>query len=314
MPTTATGVAFPLAVFLLLTSLLPWRKLADFVACRWPASDQWLLAHSGVPTCSWPAAGIDGLADAGQPRRLRGPSLPSAAWRAHQRWPSTDYLTSAFLPLQGVWRRPLPSAHASSTAEDRTFVYFAERGESGGRFGMRAPARAPPDTARVVEYEQLSVGTFLSAANSSDALLYCSHELSALGEAAVGDVEPLAPLELRTRSASSEDDQQRLTTRGIVWLGAGRPVTHAHYDTSHNVFVQVVGRKLFTLWPPSSLGALNIYPTRHSMHRQSSWADPPADAPADRLEVLLEAGDALYLPPFYAHHVAARCPSDVDVI
>ena len=84
-------------------------------------------------------------------------------------------------------------------------------------------------------------------------------------------------------------------------------VTHAHYDTSHNLFVQVTGRKHFTLWPPAAHAPLRLYPTRHSLHRQSALSEPPraAAAAAGRRSVVLDEGDALYLPPFYFHQVEA---------
>ena len=266
-----------------------------------------------VPTCAWPAGGMLDLAKAARPRRLRGESLPSAAWLAHQRWHSADYLAAVMHPLSGVWQRPAPMAATQQSAGSRSFVYFAERGEAGGNFGMRAPPHAPPESSRVTEHESLRYADFVSAADRG-ALLYCSHDLAALGEAAVADVHPLAPFDLRSSiGGGSTREERHQPTRGIVWLGAGRAVTHAHYDTSHNMFVQIVGQKLFTLWPPAAHDNLHIFPSRHSMHRQSSWNDPPATARELSVEVLLEPGDALYLPPFYAHHVAALSNLSISV-
>ena len=254
-----------------------------------------------VPRTAWSARGLAGLASSCLPTVLqRSDKLPSTQWRALTRWHSEQYLSETFAPLHSVWERQI-SRSDSDHADDRTFVYFAENGERGGAsYGMRAPPHAPAETASVIEHTKMPMKMFMARAHRG-ALLYCSHDLAALGEAAKADAWPLWPFDLRV-----PEDGNYATTQGIVWLGAGRPITHAHYDTSHNVFVQLVGRKHFTLWSPESLrSSLRLFPSRHSMHRQSMLRDPVHDATSDTLEVTLEEGEALYLPPFYAHHVRA---------
>ena len=162
--------------------------------------------------------------------------------------------------------------------------------------------RAPPTTSSIppTAKRTFDVSDFLAAARNGTTLLYCSLDLASLGESAVADVAPLSAFDLRA--------ERPTPTRGVVWLGGGRPVTHAHYDTAHNLFVQILGRKRFHLWPPTN--SLPCYPSRHSLHRQSSLANPLATR---HLEVILEEGDALYLPPFYTHHVEALTNLSVSV-
>jgi hypothetical protein len=201
---------------------VPWQALAMWLTCQWPMIE----LTAGVPTCGWPAGGMASLAEADTPQRLRGDTLPSAAWHAHRRWHSASYVGRTFGLLRRVWQRPAQADE--STASSRSFVYFAERGEAGGAFGMRAPLDAPPSSSLVTEHD-MSAATFVSAAVAADRLLYCSHDLSALGSASSADVHPLAAFDLR-----SVEHQQLKPTRGIVWLGTGRPITHAHYDTAHS--------------------------------------------------------------------------------
>ena len=260
----------------------------------------------------WPSDGIVGLAQRSRPVLLRGDTLPSYAWAAHRLWQDLNYLESllARSPLHGVWQRPLAAAAADRQASERSFVYFSHR---GGSFGMRAPLDASRATAAVAEHELLSFSDFRRHA-ATGALLYCSHELDALGAMVLADAQPLELFNLARANASLVDESSGYATRSAVkrtdallWIGAGRPVTHAHYDTSHNVFVQVVGRKHFVLWPPSSLtSTLTLYPSRHSLHRQSSLRAPAEEAAAEvALRVTLGPGDALYVPPYWAHHVSA---------
>ena len=171
--------------------------------------------------------------------------------------------------------------------------------------------RAPPDAAMNDVWKHAGPAGVESFLAGGERVLYCSHDLAALGDTAYGDASPLEPFDLGRSTGGS--DATTAATDGIVWLGGGRPVTHAHYDTSHNVFVQVVGRKRFALWPPAALtSALRLYPTRHSLHRQSSLSHPTRLS-AVALEVTLDEGEALYLPPFYAHHVTALSNLSISV-
>ena len=264
------------------------------VSARWPPyCPTWLHTvcsphlNPGVHLASWPSNGLAGLAARRQPARVRANDgrLPSTQWRAMTRWHSTAYLESSFRPLQAVWQREVAGSEVHERPEDeqRAFVYFAEGGEHGSVFGMRAPPSSSR-LRRVQKHDVMHMADFIAAADRGE-LLYCSLSAVSLGAAAEADLRPLAAFNLATQHNASDATDQ--PTEAIVWLGAGRAVTHAHYDTSHNAFIQVVGRKRFTLWPPSALrGELALYPTRHSLHRQSSL-----DAP--RLQVASTARQTL---------------------
>ena len=131
----------------------------------------------------WPSDGLRGLAARAQPVKLRGSTLPSSVWRAHNRWHDGDYLERTFEPLHGVWERPPPAAADAKRPSDRSFMYFAHR---GANFGLRAPLDAPPASSVVVEHERMAYASFRRRA-AEGALLYCSHELDVLGAAALAD-------------------------------------------------------------------------------------------------------------------------------
>jgi len=121
-----------------------------------------------------------------------------------------------------------------------------------------------------------------------------------------------------------------------VWLGGVGSATQAHYDVMHNVFVQAHGFKRFRLWPPSAHVAMAVFPDAHPRARKSrldfeaidkveitsadgvanpslevlqeddrlevsTTALPPLLPPS--LDIVLGPGQALYIPPFWFHHV-----------
>jgi hypothetical protein len=107
-----------------------------------------------------------------------------------------------------------------------------------------------------------------------------------------------------------------LVSQGVpprIWIGNNITVA-AHYDLSDNIACVVGGRRRFTLFPPEQLANLYVGPLDFTP------AGPPVsmvslDEPdleryprfADALAVAqtadLEAGDAIYIPYFWWHHV-----------
>eukprot|EP00118_Oscarella_pearsei_P018438 m.188926 g.188926 ORF g.188926 m.188926 type:complete len:289 (+) comp39398_c0_seq3:781-1647(+) len=95
-----------------------------------------------------------------------------------------------------------------------------------------------------------------------------------------------------------------------VWMGQPGVIAHCHYDGYHNFYTQLFGRKRFTLFRPLQWRHLYPYPYLHPSHAQCqvNLSDPnmeqfPAVENAESVEVILEPGDLLYLPPLWFHHV-----------
>ncbi|KAI9103303.1 jmjC domain-containing protein 7 [Phlyctochytrium arcticum] len=119
------------------------------------------------------------------------------------------------------------------------------------------------------------------------------------------------------------------------WLGNGKSVTSLHKDHYENLYLVVAGQKTFTLLPPSSSGFLydqsfplaKYVPHGDPNGANTSWGICPLDpaqntpwSPIDPLRpdpvrhplytkycqpltVTLQAGQILYLPSLWHHHV-----------
>mmetsp|Transcript_1678 Transcript_1678/g.5972 ORF Transcript_1678/g.5972 Transcript_1678/m.5972 type:complete len:556 (-) Transcript_1678:27-1694(-) len=96
-----------------------------------------------------------------------------------------------------------------------------------------------------------------------------------------------------------------------VWMGTPQVSTPAHYDMVHNFYTQVVGKKRWIIIPPDQAESLHLYPAIHPSDRMSQVDFNSRDSLANwqdmegvtAYEVVLEAGDVLYVPPFHFHHV-----------
>jgi len=105
-------------------------------------------------------------------------------------------------------------------------------------------------------------------------------------------------------------DQPRL------WVGPAGTVTPVHFDLAHNFYVQLVGRKRFTLLDPSQSAALR-YPDHTHGRLTASGLDVehpdleryPDFAAARPIAIELAPGDALFLPHSWWHHVRSLEPS-----
>lgn len=164
---------------------------------------------------------------------------------------------------------------------------------------------------------------------------YLTTPLDSLGPALARDMSPLDGLALRDEALAPEDSaftSSDLLRRASLWAGGANVTTQCHYDLFHNVIVQVLGRKRFTLFPPRAAESLYLHGYLSPRFRKSqvplpsdfsswnSWSSSassglsadalsrfPKAAHALKLAVSVELGpgDALYIPPFMLHHVQA---------
>lgn len=103
----------------------------------------------------------------------------------------------------------------------------------------------------------------------------------------------------------------------ILWHGFVKnkfsSTSTLHFDRIHNIFVQIRGRKRIILFPPFDY--LSFYPPLEEAQGRghNSKVNPdnldlelfPKFPWQERIEVVLQPGEILYIPPFWWHHVTA---------
>jgi len=100
-------------------------------------------------------------------------------------------------------------------------------------------------------------------------------------------------------------------TRGInCRFGMKGNIAEAHYDSSRNFVALFGGERRYILSHPKNCRNLALYPFKHPSGRHTAldWSAPDLDAhpefaDAKANEVVLQAGDVLYLPTFWFHHI-----------
>ena len=113
----------------------------------------------------------------------------------------------------------------------------------------------------------------------------------------VGDIEPLI------NQSSGEG-------AGMMWIGPQGTFTPLHHDLTNNLLVQIVGRKRIVMASPAETPKL--YNRHHVFSEISNLADPRLDlekypklASVRQYEVVIEPGEALFVPIGWWHQVEA---------
>lgn len=111
-----------------------------------------------------------------------------------------------------------------------------------------------------------------------------------------------------------------------LWLGPAGTISHAHCDYSDNFLVQIFGKKTLTLYAPDEARFLHTVEGAPSFMVDARRAAPrmlvaevdpdapdlarfPEYAGAHRLECELGAGDSLFIPSCWFHHVRSLTTS-----
>jgi len=165
----------------------------------------------------------------------------------------------------------------------------------------------------------------------SQPFLYHSGLLSHWGDDLLAEVSPFTAFELpevlNNGSAPSS---------AVVWIGHAGVTAQTHHDKSHNIHVQIVGKKRWRLFAPDDFSKLYPFPNKHRSSRQSqlpgygcaSHHDSPILDGAPSLgnvtawEAIVGPGEAVYVPPYWTHcvesldtsaSVSVLSPSDEEI-
>ena len=273
---------------------------------RWASE----LAGGAVRECD--AGSAEGLAAAAAAVRRRLPIVLRGAAAAllpgHERLASEAALAEALATV------PLTVLHAPRDAGRRFSYYFTEHAArheppppplnmklklSWDEFVRRL--RAPPTEGAVYAQVDLATreGTALRALakDRADMRAGVSDDLLELLSAAV-HAPPMSDL-VKPLGA---------WTLSKLYVGPADTLAPCHWDGLDNFFVQLQGRKSILLFPPDTKG-LRPFPADHpyDSRAQANIERPDAAAAAELRGcggvALLEAGDLLFIPHHWYHHI-----------
>ena len=204
-------------------------------------------------------------------------------WQAKRNW-SPDYLRSKLKTLQGIYEN-----------DNRWFGPYFDRSK--------------PLLEHAVHKNIYRTDLVLAAEEFFHRLEnpvqhryhYFTGDIDQLGEWAYAEIQPIKELLTLNPKRSSVN----------TWMGQPHVIAHCHYDGYHNFYAQLYGTKKFKLFRPTEWPGLYPYPFLHPSHAQAqvNATDEgdvrkfPLVERTKALEVVLEPGDLLYMPPLWFHEV-----------
>ena len=148
-------------------------------------------------------------------------------------------------------------------------------------------------------------------------LIQCGEETPLGNERRTGEETLCAKV---STHGGDDDDANKPGLRAVnAWLGPKGTVSPTHTDPTHNLLTQVFGKKYVRVWAPEHTDAM--YASTDLKERNVSRVDPDFDCArelrtafpkflnAPFQDVVLEPGDALYLPPKWWHYVQSLTSS-----
>ena len=209
------------------------------------------------------------------------------------RWPALALWNTAYL------KRALPEAEVP--------VEVWERGE---------PGNDPADYRRSVRRETMPLGRFLDLLPGTGGGT-CSHYLaqSPILKWAPRLHKDFRPPEeyMKVPGFLPKTLAARLRLEPALWIGPAGAVTTLHFDSTHNLFVQISGAKKVILVPPAQ-SSLLYYPCRdfgRNLHfspvdvEHPDLKRHPRFARATPLEITVRPGEMLYIPATWWHYLRA---------
>eukprot|EP00475_Leptophrys_vorax_P006909 TRINITY_DN14322_c0_g1_i1.p1 TRINITY_DN14322_c0_g1~~TRINITY_DN14322_c0_g1_i1.p1 ORF type:complete len:468 (-),score=109.62 TRINITY_DN14322_c0_g1_i1:22-1425(-) len=227
-----------------------------------------------------------------------------ANWPALHKWNNLTYFSKEVLPT-------LDSVTVSQGS--RFAKYFIKDYPLANLFDERVIAP------RQIQRHNVPTSEFIKDclnAISQDKYLHFSSKLKPNSPVLrdLGDLDDLFGL--------TEDGQNRLQNADkYLWMGSKNVTAHTHYDMVHNVFIQLYGKKKFTLFRHEDIGGMYVFPRVHPQVRQSQIdfdhidldKFPNFESVKEPIEAVLDAGDVLLLPPDWFHMVSADSEFSISV-
>lgn len=106
-------------------------------------------------------------------------------------------------------------------------------------------------------------------------------------------------------------DPDQLDEGCTLWLGPAGTLTPLHHDSTNILFCQIVGKKRIWLIPPYEASLLDdmrgFYASFDPRRQREDWPEVHRDV--QMAELVLEPGEALFLPAGWWHQVLALEPS-----
>lgn len=94
-------------------------------------------------------------------------------------------------------------------------------------------------------------------------------------------------------------------SQSTLWMGSGGVIANCHFDRSHNIFIQLIGEKKWTLFPPKDWRIMYLFPSVHPSYHQAQVGNIESvnnsqfslfDSHSKPFVITVKPGDIMYIP------------------
>ena len=242
---------------------------------------------------------IDYSTEADKADRWRAAEVPFVlsnhpqVWQAAERWNAPGYLSKMIGP----------APHRNEFAKQNNHFMFWRPGQT---------QHAPKDWEEPTEFVDLPFDQWYEKALHMDAHpqvvdadRWYFRFNGNVGDELYDELRIFDPVYNATLFMAEPEEQRGINCR----FGMKGTIAECHFDPTRNWIVVMRGQRRYILSDPTQCSHLNLYPFAHPSQRHSkvNWSDPneyrDGLAQAQANEVVLQAGDALYLPTYWFHFI-----------
>lgn len=246
-------------------------------------------------------------ANSDQPAVLVG--IPEVA-EAAERWTDDDYVASV-----------VPELHRVLELPQRWYVYRDDGLQLAGYDDGRVERKEAMPTANLIKHANKQAAAGPQQVQPPPYYYYAR----GLADADCTQIRAELPWIQQLQDSLDNGDGFQVSKHTQLWLAQPGVATHTHYDVFNNFYMQLKGTKQFFLAPPSARQRLQAFPGTHQQARQSQLnfscsgstededlqtPDEHSNAGAGTLagrtaaeEVVLKAGEVLFIPAYTFHQV-----------
>ena len=234
--------------------------------------------------------------------------------------PARQWLARSVLPAPRFWQENMPRVPGVRLSDTGVFSFFKMDRPLSPYFARHGDPNRPAEEMAAAEWMRL-----WKSDSPNDPFVSFSEVLHRLPVTTGLHDDVIWPLvipfeSLLVNDTRPEDPQRYADSEKAIfrlWAASGGARTVAHHDWSHNWYVLLTGVKRFVLYPPNVSAHLYMYPFLHphatklqpNVLSKKSIAGFSHFPVQEAQEVILEAGDVLYVPPYWFHDVSTLEPA-----
>jgi hypothetical protein len=246
--------------------------------------------YQEIPVKPWSSENLQQAIAQRKPVLFKNVSIV-ANWPASRKW-DFEYLQK-YIPI-------LPNSYRGNHS---FFVYYNYK--TTADYINKSTTEMGIPMRNIFEFGPIRSSEFFEICNNwrDPRYVYFSGKLSYIAKEADNFNPILNDLNLNELTIQDPLVSEKAEEDALLWLGKGGIIADSHVDGEHNLYVQLKGKKRFTISPPEEHIRCKLFPSMHPHGRHCQKEQDVPRSSSYKLELAAGSNDVLYIPPYWLHRV-----------